>query len=124
MLVLLAIMIVSGLAWLLVMLAARRHGFDGKLGAVTMSPLAAAAVYALYIASVGLGRDLGKGIAWGSMIALAPMMIVFSSVFFYVERRFVPSEEGPANARAMMTAAALLMAWILFLLMLFDKLRP
>lgn len=123
-LVLLAIMIVSGLAWLPVMLAARRRGFDGKLGAVTMSPLAAAATYALYIAYLGFGRDLGKGIAWASMIVLAPMMIVFSSVFFYVERRLGQSEGGRTGARVMMAAATLLMAWILFVLMLFDKWLP
>lgn len=120
----LPVMIASGLAWLPVMLSARGRGFEGTLGAVTMSPLAAAAFYALYIAYQGGGHDLGKPIAWGAMIFFAPMMIVFSSVFFYVDRRWEQSGGGPASARVMTTAASLLTAWVLFVLMLFDKWRP
>ncbi|MCE9521204.1 MAG: hypothetical protein K8S25_02080 [Alphaproteobacteria bacterium] len=120
----LPVMIASGLAWLPVMLAARNRGFDGKLGAVTMSPLAAAAFYALYIAYQSGGHELAKPIAWGAMIFFAPMMIVFSSVFFYVDRRWGQSEGGSASARVIMAVAALLTAWVLIVLALFDKWRP
>jgi hypothetical protein len=119
----LPVMVASGLAWLPVMLAARSRGFDGKLGAVTMSPLAAAAFYALYFAHQGLGHDLAKPIAWFAMIFFAPMMIVFTSVFFYVERRLGQSDVGPASARVIMAASALLIAWVLLALILFDRWR-
>lgn len=120
----LPVMLASGLAWLPVMLAARGRGFDGKLGAVTMSPLAAAAFYALYVAYQGLGHDLGRPIAWGGMIFFAPMMIVFSSVFFYVDRRWGQAEGGTAASSVLVAAAALLMAWVLFVLLLFMRLWP
>lgn len=118
----LPVMVASGLAWLPVMLVAGRSGSDAKLGAVTMSPIAAAAFYALYIVHQGLGHDLAKPIAWGAMIFFAPMMIVFTSVFFAVDRRWGQSE-GVPSARVTMTAAALLTAWVLIVLMLFDRWR-
>lgn len=120
----LPVTIVSGLVWLPVMLAARSRGFDGRLGAVTMSPLVAAASYALYFSYRGLGRDLGEPIAWGGMIVLAPMMIVFSSVFFYVDRRWEQSAGSRARVGVFAAAAALLAAWALIVLMLFDAWQP
>ena len=119
----LPVMVASGLAWLPVMLAAGRSGSDAKLGAVTMSPLAAGASYALYFAYQGGVNVLAKPVAWYGMIFFAPMMIVFTSVFFYVDRRWGQSEGEPASARVTMAAAALLTAWILIVLMLFDKWR-
>jgi hypothetical protein len=119
----LPVMIASGLAWLPVMLAAGRRGFDGKLGAVTMSPLATVASYALYVTYQGLGHDLAKPTAWGAMILLAPMMIVFSAVFLYVDPRWEQSKDGTGNARMIIAAAVLVGAWVLALLMLLDDLR-
>ena len=119
----LPVMVASGLAWLPVMPAAGRSGSDAKLGAVTMSPLAVAAFYALYIAYQAGGHDLTKPIAWGAMIFFAPMMIVFTSVFFYVDRRWGQSAGGPST-RVTMAAVVLLTAWVLIVLTLFDKWWP
>lgn len=123
-LMLLPMTIVSGLAWLPVMLAARKRGFEGELGAVTMSPLAAAVFWALYITYQGHGHDLGKPNLWGAMTILAPIMIVFCSAFFYLDRRWGQTEGAPASTRVMMAAAALLTAWVLFVLMLIFRLWP
>ena len=82
----LPVMVASGLAWLPVMLSASRGGFDGKLGAVTMSPLAAAALYALYVSYQGGGHDLAKPIAWGAMIFFAPMIFTATTTRIFTKR--------------------------------------